>query len=68
MHLGFRALHSVKNEVWEKAYKMQKVSKMVMNNVMKHSGLHVPSVTKQANKKIKKTEKINYKIRPEQLF
>lgn len=59
MHSGFRALHSVKNEVWEKAYKMQKVSKMVMNNVMKHSVLHVPSVTKQTNKQKNKENRKN---------
>ena len=50
MHPGFRALLSVKSEVWKKAYKMQKGSKIIMNNVINHSGLHVPSVTKQTNK------------------
>lgn len=68
MFPGFRALLTVKNEVWKKAYKMQKDSKTIMNSVIKHSGLHVPSVTKQTNKQINKIEQNTNKIRPVQLF
>lgn len=54
MDPGFRALFSV-NKVWEKAYKVQKGRKIIMNNVIKHNGLYVPSVTKQTQQQNKLT-------------